>query len=178
MSALAENQPALKKPSPVTVRSVTVGLLLSVGCGLIVPYMDHYMRGTFIGGQHLPPGAVFMLMMLVLIINPLLRLISRRLAFSQGELLVVYAMLLISTLIPSHGGESVFVPVSVSAFYYATPANRWAQLFFQYIPDWFTLPKAWPSRRSTRGSHRAWLSPGENGWCRWQPGASWWWCFI
>ncbi len=113
-----------------------VGFVLSVGCGLVIPYLDHYAQGTFIGGQHLPPGAVFILMVLVLVINPLLALLSPRLPFSRPELLTIYAMLLISTLIPSHGSESVFVPVSVSAFYYATPANAWQSLFFQYIPDW------------------------------------------
>ncbi|HEY3397204.1 MAG TPA: DUF6785 family protein [Armatimonadota bacterium] len=120
----------------VTVRSVAVGFVLSVGCGIVVPYMDHYVQGTFIGGQHLPPGAVFMLMLLVLVLNPLLRLLSPRLPFARAELLVIYTMLLISTLVPSHGSESVFVPVSVSAFYYATPANGWASIFFQYVPTW------------------------------------------
>ena len=125
-----------RRPSPVTVRSLGLGFLLSVGCGLVIPYLDHYQQGTFIGGQHLPPGAVFVLMILVLVVNPLLALLSPRLPFSRSELLVIYAMLLISTLIPSHGSESVFVPVAVSAFYFATPANGWQSTFFQYIPDW------------------------------------------
>ena len=139
--ATIQSQPLPLSPEPrtargLTARSLLVGFVLSVACGVFIPYMDHYVQGTFIGGQHLPPGAVFVLMILVLIVNPLLALLSPRLPFARSELLVIYAMLLISTLVPSHGSESVFVPVCVSAFYYATPANAWQSSFFQYIPDW------------------------------------------
>ena len=51
----------------VTARSVTTGLVLSVIFSLIIPYVDVFLSSTFLGAQHLPPGAIFMLLFLVLI---------------------------------------------------------------------------------------------------------------
>jgi hypothetical protein len=122
---------------PISLRALAIGFALSVLCGLLIPYLDHYVQGTFVGGQHLPPGAIFVLLLLVLAVNPLLRLLSRRLPLNRAELVLIYAMLLVSTLIPGHGSEAVFIPVSVSPFYYATPANGWERLFHQQVPTWF-----------------------------------------
>ena len=133
-------------PGPVTARALITGGVLSLACGLFVPYLDHYLGGTFLGAQHLPPGAIFVLMVMTLVVNPVLSRISPRFAYSRGELLVIYAMLLFSLLIPGHGSESVFVPVSVSPFYYASPANGWERLFFQYIPDWIHPARGFATR--------------------------------
>lgn len=121
----------------ITPRAVLIGLGLSVAFSLIIPYVDVYMSNTFLGAQHLPPGAVFVLLCLVLVVNPALRLIGRRLPLTRAELLLIYCMLLFSTLVPGHGAENVFIPVIVSAFYYATPENRWEELFHGHIPPWF-----------------------------------------
>ena len=123
--------------SGVSYRALAIGFALAVLCGLLIPYLDHYVQGTFVGGQHLPPGAIFVLLVLVLAVNPLLRLVSRKLPLTRGELVLIYAMLLVSTLVPGHGSESVFIPVSVSPFYYATPSNGWERLFLQHVPQWF-----------------------------------------
>ncbi|NLO72900.1 MAG: hypothetical protein GX100_02170, partial [candidate division WS1 bacterium] len=161
MSVLA---PRTASPSyPVTGRALVTGLLLSLACGLFIPYLDHFLSGTFLGAQHLPPGAIFVLMVLILVVNPVLRRLSSRLAFTRGELLVIYAMLLFSLLIPGHGSESVFVPVSVSAFYYASPANGWEKSFHQYIPPWFHPARGFPIRAFYEG-----LPPGrELPWDQW-----------
>ncbi len=123
--------------SPVSLRALSIGFGLSVLCALLIPYLDHYVQGTFVGGQHLPPGAVFTLLFLVLVVNPLLRLLSRRLALTRQELVLIYAMLLVSTLVPGHGSETVFIPISVSAFYYDTPTLGWQRTFLDYLPSWF-----------------------------------------
>jgi len=126
----------LAHPS-VSPRALAIGLALSVLCGLLIPYLDHYIQGTFVGGQHLPPGAVFVLMVLVLVVNPLLRLLSRLLPLARSELVLIYAMLLVSTLVPGHGSETLFIPVSVSAFYYDTPARGWERIFLHHVPSWW-----------------------------------------
>ncbi len=122
----------------VTARSIVVGLLLSVGLSVCIPYVDLFLSCTFMGGQHLPPGAVFLLLVLVLVINPLLRAVGKRAGFSRRELLTIYCMLLFSTLVPGHGAENVFMSVVVAPHYYATAANKWQELFFDYIPSWLT----------------------------------------
>jgi hypothetical protein len=121
----------------VSFRALAIGFVLSVLCGLLIPYLDHYVQGTFVGGQHLPPGAVFALLVLVLVANPILRLVSRRAPLTRAELVLIYAMLLVSTLVPGHGSESVFIPIAVSGFYYDTPARGWERLFLHYLPSWW-----------------------------------------
>ncbi|MGQ9730207.1 MAG: DUF6785 family protein [Candidatus Zipacnadales bacterium] len=140
---------------PVSCRALAIGFALSILCALIIPYLDHYVQGTFVGGQHLPPGAVFVLLVLILLVNPLLRFISPRLPLNRSELLLIYGMLLVSTLVPGHGSESLFIPVSVSAFYYDTPARGWDRLFLGYVPEWFH-PQ---SREAITGFYEA-LPPG------------------
>jgi hypothetical protein len=148
---------------PVRARALVIGFALSVLCGLLIPYLDHYVQGTFVGGQHLPPGAVFALLMLVLVVNPALRLISRRLILSRSELALIYAMLLVSTLIPGHGSETVFIPISVSAQYYDTPALGWERLFFHYLPSWFH-----PQSRDAITAFYESLRPGQSiPWGQW-----------
>jgi len=122
---------------PVSRRALVIGIALSVVCGLLIPYLDHYVQGTFVGGQHLPPGAVFVLIVLLLVVNPVLRLVSRRLPLTRQELALIYSMLLVSTLVPGHGSETLFIPVSVSAFYYDTPAKGWERIFMGHVPSWF-----------------------------------------
>ncbi len=62
----------------ITARAVILGLALSVLFSIIIPYVDVFLSNTFLGAQHLPPGAVFALFFLLVVVNPLLRLIGHR----------------------------------------------------------------------------------------------------
>lgn len=166
------NDPVLDKlgPTPITARAVVIALLISLGFAYIIPYVDVYLKDTFLGAQHLPPGSVFMLLALTLGVNPLLRLISPRAPLTRTELLYIYCMTLFSTLVPGHGAENVIIPVSVTARYFASPENKWEQLFHQYIPDWFAPTDPEVVRQFYEG-----LSPGASlPWSHWYvPMAVW-----
>jgi len=149
---------------------VVLGFLLTVAFSVVIPYVDVYLSDTFLGAQHLPPGALFVLFFLLVVVNPLLRLISRRWPLSRVELLLIYCMLLFSTLVPGHGAENVFIPVVTTPYYYATPENGWADLFFRYIPTWFS-----PSDPAVIVPFHEGLGPGQvlpwGVW--WVPLAAW-----
>lgn len=113
-------------------------LALAVFFGYVIPIVDVKLSNTFVGAQHLPPGAVGVLLVLLLVVNPLLRLLSKKLTFSRGELLTVYISCLFSTLVPGHGGEGFFVSQIIAPFYYATRENKWLDLWHQYLPQWAT----------------------------------------
>jgi len=155
---------------PVTPRAVVVGLLLSALFSVIVPYVDVYMSDTFLGSCHLPPGAVFVLLMLVLVVNPVLRLLGKRLAFDRAELLTIYCFLLFSLLVPGHGAENVFIPVAITPYYYANAENKWLDLFGNHLPSW-TAPQ---SRSAVVGFFEG-LQPGQSiPWGEWLvPLAAW-----
>lgn len=95
----------------LSLRVVLLCLALAVFFGYVIPIVDVKLSNTFVGAQHLPPGAVGVLLVMLLILNPLLRFLSRapssrRFAFSRNEILTVYISCLFSTLVPGHGGET------------------------------------------------------------------------
>jgi hypothetical protein len=115
-----------------------LSIALAVVFGYIDPIIDVKLSNTFLGAAHLPPGAVAVLLILLLVANPLGRLISRRLAFSRNEILTVYITCLFSALVPGHGAENFFIPNLLGPFYYATRENKWLSFLLPYIKPWFT----------------------------------------
>ncbi len=122
----------------VTLRVVLLSLALAVFFGYVIPIVDLRMVNTFLGATHLPPGAVGALLMLLLVVNPLLRLLAKKLAFSRNELLTVYITCLFSTLVPGHGGENFFVSNIIGPFYFATRENKWFDIWREHLQPWFT----------------------------------------
>jgi hypothetical protein len=111
----------------VTRRVILLCLALAVLFGYIIPVIDYKLFNTFLGGTHLPPGAIAVLLVLVLVVNPLLKLISGKLAFSRNETLTVYTTCLFSCMVPGHGGETFVISNLVAPFYFASPINKWLE---------------------------------------------------
>ncbi|MBV9467632.1 MAG: hypothetical protein JO316_04310 [Abitibacteriaceae bacterium] len=65
----------------VTPRVVFFSLLLAFFFGYIDPIIDAKLANTFLGAQHLPPGAVGVLIVVLLFINPATRLAARHMYF-------------------------------------------------------------------------------------------------
>jgi len=122
----------------VTFRVVILSVLLAVLFGYIIPYIDVYFSDTYLGAAHLPPGAIGALLILLLVINPLLKVLSKALAFRRNELLTIYSTCLFSCLVPGHGSENFFVPTLVAPFYFASPENKWMGFMQPYLKPWLT----------------------------------------
>ena len=132
----------MRRRRGVTPRVVCLCLGLAVFFGYIIPVIDVRLSNTFLGAQHLPPGAVGALLVLLLVVNPLLRLFSKRLVLARNELLTVYISCLFSCLVPGHGAENFFIPNLLGPFYYGTGENGWLALWQKYLPAWFS-PALW-----------------------------------
>jgi hypothetical protein len=122
----------------VSRRVVLLCLGLALIFGYIIPLIDVKFSNTFLGATHLPPGAVGVLLALLLVANPLLGLISKSARFSRNETLVVYISCLFSCLVPGHGSESGFVANLIGPFYYATRENGWLNFLGPHLKLWFT----------------------------------------
>jgi hypothetical protein len=122
----------------VTLRVVVVALLLAVLFGYIIPIIDVQFSLTFLGAAHLPPGAVAVLLLMLLVVNPLLGLLSQKLKFSRNEVLTLYITCLFSALVPGHGAENFFVGTLIGPFYYATMENKWLEFLQPYLKPWLT----------------------------------------
>ena len=130
--------PEVPKDPGVTRRVVVLCLILAAFFGTFMPVIDYKFLNTFLGGSHLPPGAVGALLILVLILNPLIGLISKALRFTRNEALTVYITCLFSSLVPGHGGETFIITNLLSSFYYSNRQNRWIGLLVGHIPHWLT----------------------------------------
>jgi hypothetical protein len=123
----------------VTFRVVALCLALAVAFGYIIPIIDVKMKNTFLGAQHFPPGAIAVLLILLLVINPILKLLSRRGGFSRNEILTVYITCLFSALVPGHGAENFFVSNIIGPFYFAKAENKWLDFWNRICRRGFLL---------------------------------------
>ncbi|RYX81077.1 hypothetical protein EON83_25665 [bacterium] len=158
------------KRGGVTFRSVFMSLFLAAMFGYCIPIVDFKMSNTFMGSMHMPAGAIAVLLALLLIVNPLLRLLSTRLTFTRSETLTVYISCLFSTLVPGRGAENFFVPNILSSFYYATRENKWLDFLTPYLKPWMvpsmhsgkfdpTVAGGWYEGTGGRIPWGAWTTP-------------------
>ncbi len=116
--------------------SFLVGTICVVVLCFAIPYNAYYLRGPALGQGHLPFGAIFVLVIFALGINAGLRAINRRWAFSPGELLVIWAMILGAIMTLTLGVSGAFPHVLAGVIFYASAANHWAEKFHAYIPEY------------------------------------------
>jgi hypothetical protein len=87
-----------------------------------------------------PVNALSLLVLLVAV-NRGLAALFPRLALRQGELVLVYTLLCLSNAL---GGTDFFLQVLASMmgypFFFATPENRWQELFLPLLPPTLTVP--------------------------------------
>ena len=124
------------KAGGVTLRVVVLCLVLAVVFGYALPVIDYKLYNTFLGGSHLPAGAIGVLLALVVVVNPLLRVLRRTWALSRNEALTVYISCLFSSMVPGHGSENFLIPNIIAPFYYATRENKWLEFLTPYVKPW------------------------------------------
>lgn len=166
----------------VTFRVVVLALLLAAVLGYALPVIDYKLLNTFLGGTHLPPGAIGVLLVLVLVVNPLLRLSSKKWGLTRNETLTVYITCLFSSLIPGHGSENFIVPNLIAPFYFATRENRWLDFMQPYLKPWLTPALSGEASYGTMGHTVAegWYvgSGGVIPWGAWLVPLAFWVSFV
>lgn len=134
--ARTSTEPSPARSSGITARAVLLGLLFTAVLGVVTPYCDLVLQGTWIASCHLPIGVFVLFVVMLLAVNaPLLRF-AGRLGFTVRELYTIYTMMLLGAGIPSFGLTEYLFPTLAGAYYMATPENAWVERTFQYIPQW------------------------------------------
>jgi len=82
---------------------------------------------------------VIFILFLLTSINVLLQRYLPRAALNQAELLMVYAMLCLSSAIGGLDMMQILIPLVSGVTLLATPENEWESLFSKYIPDWLSV---------------------------------------
>ncbi len=116
-------------------RALAIGVVLALGICVVVAYAELVIKDIQIAICQFSPAAIGALLVVVLL-NKVVARLSRRLALSPRELMVVYCMTLVAALVSSRGIMEKLLPALVAVNYQATPENHWADMFFPHMPQW------------------------------------------
>ena len=94
--------------------------------------------------------------------------------FTPGEILTVWAMVIIAAGIPSSGLMRYLLPHLVAPHYYATRTNHWEGLFLAHLPSYLFVTDPEAVRAFFEGVHRGQPIP----WGAWATPLAWWSVFV
>lgn len=141
----SERQCSDKKPRErraVTGRAVLVGLACSAFFAAFTPYNDIKVGATMIAGNQFPAGALFVVLFLIGVVNVILRRVRPGRAFTPGELLTVWTLILVASGIPSGGLMRFLIPHIVAPHYHSNAANEWERKVWADTPNWLKIRDA------------------------------------
>ncbi|HLK59037.1 MAG TPA: DUF6785 family protein [Chthonomonadaceae bacterium] len=148
MQNASGSAPSASKQSPLSPpriavrpwRTLLVGVFGVIFLCALTPYNDYHLHNTFLYGNHLPIGGLFLFALLAMAVNPLLTRYARRWAFQPGELLLIWAMLTCGAGLASSGLWRYLGPMVVAPAYFARSGSPWLSGFAQ-CPDWLLLTR-------------------------------------
>ncbi|MCM8815084.1 MAG: hypothetical protein NC937_01015 [Candidatus Omnitrophica bacterium] len=116
-----------------TLRSFLTGIILSI----FIAFYDHVSsdinNGSYLAIDHMPVAAITLFFFLTFVVNTLLKRINKNIAFRQGELLLVYCMMLVACSVTEMGLGSQILPIISAPTYYANPQNEWGSLIVPHL---------------------------------------------
>jgi len=123
----------------MTLRAIIIGLALVIVQTAVTPYNDYYIQGTEISGNHFPLGSIFVLIILTLGINTILKKMIPKAILNPRELITIWMMMVVSSAIPSKGMMGFLFPFLVAPVYFAAPENEWADTLHPHLPEWLVV---------------------------------------
>jgi len=128
----------------MTPRLLLLGILVVAAVSAIVCW-GVQVANLQLGVLQFPPPAVGVLLVVVLL-NRLLKFIAPRLRLAPREIAGLYIMSMLATMVCSRGLYDLLMPGLVGLNYYATPANKWHEVFYphirSYLVPWDTTVEA------------------------------------
>jgi hypothetical protein len=125
----------------MTLRALLLGLLCVAAIALLDPYMSFNKNYGWNTQTHFPAAAAFVLVVLTVGANSLVKLIRRRWALRHPELMLVWCMLIVGCAVPSNLMRFWF-PVLASPAYLSRRADiGWKDTSLAAAPDGLLLTK-------------------------------------
>ena len=155
----------MKHPSksPITLRATLIGIFL-------IPFNSYWvLHLSYIWDSNRPTSLALLFnvlfTLLVLIgFSTILRRLRPSLAFTQSELLTIYAMLCQASVFAGRDMLQVLVPLMGNGFWYATTENEWTQLFHQHLPEWLVVGEQEVLRGFYEGESTFYLQTHIDAW--------------
>jgi len=129
--AVQEDQPK----SGITFRGLLIGLVFVALTCVVVTYAELVLKEIQIGFLQMPPAVIGMFFFMILL-NRGMRSVSKRLALSASEMMMIYVMMLVAAMISSRGVMEKVIPLLVTVNYYSDSSNMWSETFGPYIKKW------------------------------------------
>jgi hypothetical protein len=119
-------------------------LTIIVGLVLIIPNTLWVMRAERVGsGPYFSTISIFanvlFILTALLIFNQLLKKLVPKLAFSQAELMLIYAMVSIGGAMAGQDFGSALIPMLSHPTQFGNASNGWLERFGQYLPEALTV---------------------------------------
>ena len=121
----------------ITPRAVVIGLVLVVLNAYWIGIASE-LWGYLFTLVHPCSNAIFTLVLLI-VFNYTCRKFSKKIPLSAAELLIIYIMVTMVSTISGHTMMDYLVGALSHPFWHASPENEWQRLFWQYIPQWFSV---------------------------------------
>ena len=155
----------MKHPSksPITLRATLIGIFL-------IPFNSYWvLHLSYIWDSNRPTSLALLFNVLFTLLvlmgfSTILRRLRPSLAFTQSELLTIYAMLCQASVFAGRDMLQVLVPLMGNGFWYATTENEWAQLFHQHLPEWLVVGKQEVLRGFYEGESTFYLQTHIDAW--------------
>ena len=116
-------------------RSFLLGTCFVIAICCIVSYAELVITYIQIGFLQLPPAVIGLFFFLVLG-NRLLARLNDRFGLSPRELMCIYCMMLVASMISSRGVMEKLIPALIAVNYFTNETNSWDTLFFPHIKPW------------------------------------------
>ena len=154
-----------KETSEISLKPFVIAFLL-------VPLNSYWLmqleivRGTNVSGIA-PLSSVIFTLLILTAFNGLLQKLVPAISLNQAELLIIYIILSLATILGSIAVVGNIISIMGHAFWFATPENEWKELLWRHIPRWLAVDDRSVLRGYYRGGHslytaehlRVWLTP-------------------
>jgi len=119
----------------ISLKAIAVGLLGVCAVCPIVAWAELVIQHIQIGILQFPPVLVGLFLFLV-VGNLVVRRVCRAFGLNSAEIMIVYCMMLIATMIASRGLMDKWFGTLAAVNYYSTPENGWRALYYPHIKPW------------------------------------------
>ncbi len=158
-----------------TLRVWLLGIAASAGVSVLSIYSLIIIRASRIDFGYLPLIVLLILFVFTAGINALLKTLAPRRALTGAELLVLFTMCLAATSVPTVGLATYLIAALSVPYYYATPENRYAEIFFDHIPAWI-CPE--PVGNAVTWFYEGLPAGAQIPWAVWIVPMVWWLSFL
>ena len=138
-NSISPEPPRNRGSSAVTLRAGIIGLALSAVVAVWGQFAADHAGYNYVTYAHLPSALLIPFLVLILGPHVLLKILAPRHTLTTSELVVIFAMGLIGSMVPDWGMTRYLVSIITGPFYHASPEIRWAETFFDTLPGWLVI---------------------------------------